>query len=321
MYIIPMPSLQSLLQEMGYNEFIDLMEHLAIPPEDLEIDQEILGEGTFGLVRKGQLLGKENQSVAVKSLKSNDTKDLIRFLREGLILHNLNHENILRIIGVSLIENEPLLVFPLMKKGSLKNHLQNTTGQVTTIQRIQFCQQICNAMHFLETKQCLHRDLASRNVLLDDNFVVKLCDFGLAYKLENSDYYRLDNHFAVPLRWYPPEALQQPFTFTSKSDVWSFGVTCWEIFSLPEIKEPYEGVPSDITMTMICNGLKLERPRRCPPLLQVYFQFCFLFLFLFLINFANRFKSVIDKCWQFDPQKRPTFQDLLLVLPENITKL
>ena len=277
-----MPSLQSLLQEMGYDEVLELIEHLAIPDEDIAISDEVIGEGTFGIVRKGTLTNDErqNQEVAVKVLKSKSTstRDMMRFFQEGLILHNLDHENILRIIGISIIDNEPLLVFPFMKGGNLKQHFQNNQS-VSATQRMQFCQQVCNAMAFLELKKCLHRDLAARNVLLDDNLMVKLSDFGLAYKLEGSDYYKLNTRTTLPIRWYPPESLQTPFTYTSKSDVWAFGVTCWEIFELPDKCEPYEGVPSDTLITMICNGYKLDCPNRCPPLLQVAFQSLIFFHF------------------------------------------
>ncbi|KAK1792587.1 hypothetical protein P4O66_012525 [Electrophorus voltai] len=152
---------------------------------------------------------------------------------------------------------------------------------------LSFSYQVARGMDFLASKNCIHRDLAARNVLLTQGRVAKICDFGLARDITKDSSYVLRGNARLPVKWMSPESL---FTcvYTFESDVWSYGILLWEIFSLGN--SPYPGVPvGSIFYKMIQDGYRMSEPEFAPS------EIC----------------EVMRWCWSTDPLKRPTFKKLV----------
>ncbi|XP_012989053.3 vascular endothelial growth factor receptor 3 isoform X2 [Esox lucius] len=150
--------------------------------------------------------------------------------------------------------------------------------------------QVARGMEFLVSRKCIHRDLAARNILLSENNVVKICDFGLARDIyKDPDYVRKGNA-RLPLKWMAPESIFDK-VYTSQSDVWSFGVLLWEIFSLGA--SPYPGVQIDEDFCKrLKEGTRMRAPETASP--EIY--------------------GIMLACWQGEPRGRPTFQALVDIL-------
>uniref|UniRef100_A0A8C1XFR2 Vascular endothelial growth factor receptor 3 n=1 Tax=Cyprinus carpio TaxID=7962 RepID=A0A8C1XFR2_CYPCA len=150
--------------------------------------------------------------------------------------------------------------------------------------------QVARGMEFLVSRKCIHRDLAARNILLSENNVVKICDFGLARDIyKDPDYVRKGNA-RLPLKWMAPESIFDK-VYTSQSDVWSFGVLLWEIFSLGA--SPYPGIQIDEDF---CKRLKDGTRMRAPD------------------NASPKIYGIMLACWQGEPRERPTFPALVEIL-------
>ncbi|XP_076846877.1 KIT proto-oncogene, receptor tyrosine kinase b [Brachyhypopomus gauderio] len=152
---------------------------------------------------------------------------------------------------------------------------------------LSFSYQVARGMEFLASKNCIHRDLAARNVLLTQGQVAKICDFGLARDITKDSNYVLRGNARLPVKWMSPESL---FTcvYTFESDVWSYGILLWEIFSLGN--SPYPGVPvGSVFYKMIQDGYRMSEPEFAPS--EIY--------------------EVMRWCWSVDPLKRPTFKKLV----------
>ena len=139
-------------------------------------------------------------------------------------------------------------------------------------------------MEYLSNKKFIHRDLAVRNCLLDDDLVVKVSDFGLTKMLMNKDYYRVDLHKCLPTRWLALESRTQQL-FTIKSDVWSYGVLLWEIMS-------FGAMPYLFSIEELNVGHRLPKPIDCPQ--DIY--------------------NISYNCWLEVPDSRPTFTYIVSML-------
>lgn len=149
---------------------------------------------------------------------------------------------------------------------------------------MRFSQQVAQGLDFLSTRNCIHRDVAARNVLLTDHRVAKICDFGLARDIRNDDSYIVQGNARLPVKWMSPESIFQ-CVYTVQSDVWSYGVLLWEIFSMG--KSPYPNVAVDTKFyKMIQDGFHMTRPDFAPP--QMY--------------------ELMTLCWSLEPTDRPTFK-------------
>ncbi|XP_046879330.1 activated CDC42 kinase 1 isoform X2 [Hypomesus transpacificus] len=259
---------------------------------------ERLGDGTFGVVKRGEWTGPNGRvlSVAVKCLKGGmlDSEGLDDFIREVNAMHSLSHQNLIRLYGVVL--TQPMkMVTELAPLGSLLDRLRKRQGHILISSLCGYAVQVACGMSYLEQKRFLHRDLAARNVLLSTNDTVKIGDFGLMRALpSHTDTYVMEESHKVPFAWCAPESLKTR-TFSHASDTWMFGVTLWEMFTHGQ--EPWLGLNgTQILHKVDVEAERLRKPDDCP--LDVY--------------------NVMLQCWSPKPEDRPTFTALRDFLLENM---
>ncbi|XP_056421471.1 activated CDC42 kinase 1 isoform X3 [Hyla sarda] len=249
---------------------------------------EKLGDGSFGVVRRGEWNTPNGKlfNVAVKCLKTDvltQPDALDDFIREVNAMHSLDHVNLIRLYGVVL--THPMkMVTELAPLGSLLDRLRKNLGHFLISTLCHYAIQIANGMAYLESKRFIHRDLAARNILLSSNDLVKIGDFGLMRALpKNDDHYVMQEHRKVPFAWCAPESLKTR-TFSHASDTWMFGVTLWEMFTYGQ--EPWIGLNgSQILHKIDKEGERLARPEDSPQ--DIY--------------------NVMLQCWAHKPEDRPTF--------------
>ncbi|XP_059208014.1 macrophage colony-stimulating factor 1 receptor 2-like [Centropristis striata] len=158
------------------------------------------------------------------------------------------------------------------------------TDGVSVGDLMRFCFQVAQGLDFLSSRNCIHRDVAARNVLLTDRRVAKICDFGLARDIRNDDSYIVQGNARLPVKWMSPESIFQ-CVYTVQSDVWSYGVLLWETFSLG--KSPYPNVAVDTNFyKMIQDGRHMDQPDFAPS--EMY--------------------QLMRSCWALEPTDRPTFK-------------
>uniref|UniRef100_A0A8C9S1U1 receptor protein-tyrosine kinase n=1 Tax=Scleropages formosus TaxID=113540 RepID=A0A8C9S1U1_SCLFO len=151
---------------------------------------------------------------------------------------------------------------------------------------LRFSYQVAQGLDFLASRNCIHRDVAARNVLLTDGRIAKICDFGLARDIMNDSNYVVKGNARLPVKWMAPESIFD-CVYTVQSDVWSYGILLWEIFSLG--KSPYPSILVDSKFyKMIKCGYQMSRPDFAPP--EMY--------------------TIMKICWNLDPTKRPTFSKI-----------
>ncbi|XP_025269271.1 proto-oncogene tyrosine-protein kinase ROS-like [Camponotus floridanus] len=246
-----------------------------------------LCSGAFGTVFQGKVKNLEGSSteisVAIKTLRkdvsSHEKKNL---LKEAELMNHFRHKHILRLLAVCLDGDSPLLVLELMETDDLLKYLRdcrNLEASDSSALHLQdllaMCEDVSRGCCYLEELRFVHRDLACRNCLISsrnrENRVVKIGNFGLARDIYKDDYYRVKGEDLLPVRWMAPKSLMFR-TFTSRSDVWSFGVLMWEITSLGE--KPYVTKTHEEVINYVRAGGKLPMTLNCPSPLYQLMQHC-----------------------------------------------
>ncbi|XP_046814673.1 proto-oncogene tyrosine-protein kinase ROS isoform X2 [Vespa crabro] len=242
---------------------------------------KFLGSGAFGEVFQGnakELDGPDTVTpVAIKTLRKGATaQEKSEFLQEARLMSHFRHKHVLRLLGICLDIDPPLLVLELMEAGDLLSYLRASRSLQPTdpyALRLQdllaMCEDVARGCRYLEELHFVHRDLACRNCLVStrerENRVVKIGDFGLARDIYKNDYYRKEGEGLLPVRWMAPESLVDG-VFTSQSDVWAFGVLMWEITSLGQ--QPYPARTNLEVLHHVRAGGRLPKPLNCPPTLH-----------------------------------------------------
>lgn len=252
----------------------------AVPIDDVEFNEKI-GMGEFGEVFRGSY---QERAVAIKKLKD-DTIAAQSFLAEASVMTTLHHKNLVDLVGISFQGQEIIILTEFCTKGALVDYLRSRGRAVITRQeQLSFARDVCEGMRYLEEKKVIHRDLAARNVLLSEELCAKVSDFGLAKDIDQQ--MELGK---FPVKWTAPEAIRSN-KFSIKSDVWSFGILLWEIFSFG--RNPYPRVPLNEVLNKVTNGYRMESPDKCPP----------------------SFYSLMKACWDINPNNRPSFSRIQLEL-------
>ena len=244
--------------------------------------------------------------VAIKKLKDTSQKATLEaFQKEIKFMSRLSHKNVIRLLAVCL-KGTPFIIMEYMEEGDLnqylKKHQFSTTpsgySNALDMQSLMdVSTQIASGMEYLASKKFIHRDLATRNCLVGKNLVVKIADFGMSQNLYSAYYFKLKGRAVLPIRWMAFECFYGRFSV--KSDVWAFGVTLWEIFTLCK-DQPFEGwTDQDVIQNAIKPSRggeteKLSRPEVCP--MEMY--------------------RLMLSCWQHDPDNRPTFASICKTLQE-----
>uniref|UniRef100_A0A8C5DX45 Tyrosine-protein kinase n=1 Tax=Gouania willdenowi TaxID=441366 RepID=A0A8C5DX45_GOUWI len=251
-----------------------------IKPEELTLGQE-LGSGQFGVVVEGKWREKK---VAVKMMKEGFISEE-DFKDEAKVTMKLFHCKLVQLYGVCTQRSPICLVFEFMHNGCLSDYLKTRRGRLSPNVMLGMCLDVCEGMAYLESSNFIHRDLAARNCLVSKNNEVKVSDFGMT-RFVFDDQYTSSQCSKFPVKWSPPEVLRYS-KFSSKSDVWSFGVVMWEVYN--EGRFPYENRTNAEVMDSLNAGQRLLMPRLAPKSVHL----------------------LMEECWEEKPEDRPTFAVLL----------
>lgn len=258
--------------------------HSSIIEKSLISFGKEIGTGEFGAVYKGKY---RDTDIAIKVIKDQTT--IKEFFKEAAVMSTLNHPNLLKLFGIVFSDNrqEIYLVTEYMPKGSLLDYLITRGRNVLTKRElIQFSVHICEGMSYLEEKGIVHRDLAASNVLISEDNVAKVSDFGLAKQIMVDE---TKNGVRIRIKWTAPEAIKEKH-YSNKSDSWSFGILLWEVFSFGRV--PYPRIPVNDVLQYVEQGNRMEKPEGCPD--DVY--------------------NLMKHTWHLDPTLRPSFKEILINL-------
>lgn len=234
-------------------------------PRDRLVRIETLGEGQFGYVYKmfTAHFNAAGESVAVKELKTvtssaGELSNSIatarqEFLNECTIMKRLRHPNLVALLAVCTTSEPLLMVLELLSGGSLEDWLPLNGHKLDAAELLHLLNQVALGLRELHRNGIIHRDLASRNVLIDEDLTTKIADYGLSRDVaaENKEYYRVRNNRALPIRWMAPEVLKTR-SFDRASDMYAFGVTAYEVYSLGEY--PFDDIYEDSDFVKVLSS-------------------------------------------------------------------
>ncbi|EYC21277.1 hypothetical protein Y032_0020g93 [Ancylostoma ceylanicum] len=291
---------KKLLKEQISN-YVDIPEMTPIDPSirsnmsrvnlitagELQTKGTQLGAGAFGVVYAGFWFpkgkGKIKVPVAIKLVKGTCTgKEESEMLNEAMQMSSLKHEHLLRLVGICLHEEGIQLVTLLRPLGNLLNFLKKHKNHLCGKDLLLYCYQISSAMKYLYEHRIIHRDLAARNVLVKRHNHVEVTDFGLAKLLDYGQEKVKVMEGKVAIKWLALESLRDQ-SYTHRTDVWAFGVTCWEILTFGQ--SPYQGMDICSIKNFLKEGNRLSQPNNC----------------------SSELYQVLLQCWMANPESRPTF--------------
>ncbi|XP_074634457.1 uncharacterized protein LOC141893000 [Acropora palmata] len=270
------------------------------------IVEKIIGKGAFGQVAKGMAKNLSFRSgtgnVAIKMLKANAAESDKRDLKSELeLMKTLKpHPHVIKLLGC-VTESEPLLVLiEYVPYGDLLGYLRKSRGlndtyykdpdikpktSLTSQQLMKFAWQIADGMSYLSLRKVIHRDLAARNVLVGERESCKITDFGMARDVQEENIYERKTKGRLPVKWTACEALLYG-QYTTKSDVWSYGVVLYEIFTIGG--SPYPRVDGRKVVNLLQEGYRMQRPE----------------------HVDKKLYQLMMNCWQSEPERRPSFAHL-----------
>ncbi|XP_026857819.1 proto-oncogene tyrosine-protein kinase Src-like isoform X2 [Electrophorus electricus] len=260
-----------------------------IPRKSLQLAVK-LGQGCFGEVWKGTW--NETTQVAIKTLKPG-TMSPEAFLQEAQVMKKLRHEKLVQLYAV--VSQEPIyIVTEYMSQGSLLDFLKGVKQKYLRLpQLVDMASQIAAGMAYVERMNYVHRDLRAANILVGNNLVCKVADFGLARLIEDNEYTARQGA-KFPIKWTAPEAALYG-RFTIKSDVWSFGILLTELATKGRV--PYPGMVNREVLDQVERGYRMPCPAECP----------------------SSMHELMLSCWRKEAEERPTFEYLQGFLEDYFT--
>ncbi|XP_028849490.1 protein-tyrosine kinase 6b [Denticeps clupeoides] len=261
-----------------------------LPKDEFTLEEQ-LGSGYFADVYRG--MWRNRIKVAIKILKNFESLNQQAFQKEVHILKKLRHRHLISLFAICTSSMPYFIITEFMMKGNLLDFLRGEEGsKLDRMSLIDMASQVADGMSYLESTNSIHRDLAARNILVGENYLCKVADFGLARIIKEPFYVSEDKK--IPYKWSAPEAISHG-CFSNKSDVWSFGILLYEIFTYGGI--PYPGFSTSEVYGQVIKGYRMPAPPHCPP--YIY--------------------DVMMSCWRIKPADRPEFSDLKPDL-ENINR-
>ncbi|XP_045068810.1 tyrosine-protein kinase Tec-like isoform X2 [Coregonus clupeaformis] len=248
-----------------------------------------LGSGQFGVVRLGKW--RAQHKVAIKAIREGAMCE-DDFIEEAKVMMRLSHPKLVQLYGVCTHQKPIYIVTEFMELGCLLNYIRQRRDTFSPGSLLSICQDVAEGMEHLEAHGFIHRDLAARNCLVNDALVVKVSDFGMArYVLD--DHYTSSSGAKFPVKWSPPEVFNF-CKYSSKSDVWSFGVLMWEVFT--EGKMPFQHNPNHEVVMMVSQGHRLYRPKKATP--NIY--------------------DIMQLCWHEGVEERPSFFQISILISDAL---
>lgn len=247
---------------------------------------KIIGKGAFGAVYEG--LWESTTPVAMKIMFNPADRE---FVNELTLLKSLRHPNCVFWYGIYQEGNERYICTEFLPLGSLDKFLRKTPT-LSVHDLLYILIGASAGMKYLSVNNIIHRDLAARNLLVKradfGGYTVKVSDFGLSRSAESGTYESTNNTF--PIKWTAPEAIQSSM-YSSKSDVWSYGVVMWETFEFGKL--PYYSLSNKETIKYVEEGHRLEEPK----ILEAH-------------SLGKEIYGMMNDCWKTEPEQRPTFNEL-----------
>ena len=309
-YADPLPLVKSEGPPIVYSRNIKPLHQLGIG----QFGEVILAD-TVGLSYQDLGIGNSNDTkvsmkVAVKTLKASPSEDVRKsFEKEIKFMSRLKDDNVIRLLGICTT-GTPFIMMEYMENGDLNNYLQKfeftyeteklpAENELTLNALVYMSFQIASGMKYLSSHKFIHRDLAARNILVGVDYTVKIADFGMSQNLYSAYYCKMSGSKILPIRWMACECFYGKFSV--QTDVWAFGITLWEIFTLCR-EWPFDNLSDQ---EMINDAIKgpdrsvLEQPGICPD--DIYY--------------------IMKGCWRHEPSERAKFSLLCDQLNEYYSNI
>ncbi|XP_063047074.1 fibroblast growth factor receptor 2 isoform X2 [Engraulis encrasicolus] len=283
-------------------------EAVTVAVKMLKVGTRLGGRGPgLGVARVGSYTHERPSGYFAHDATEKDLSDLVSEMEMMKMIGK--HKNIINLLGACTQEGPLYVIVEYASKGNLREYLRArrppgmeysydiarvSDEQLTFKDLVSCTYQVARGMEYLASQKCIHRDLAARNVLVTESNVMKIADFGLARDVHNIDYYKKTTNGRLPVKWMAPEALFDR-VYTHQSDVWSFGVLMWEIFTLGG--SPYPGIPVEELFKLLKEGHRMDKPGNC----------------------TNELYMMMKDCWHAISSQRPTFKQLVEDLDRILT--